>query len=266
MLSIVYGLIEKRKGTITYHNSLYIISTRYYDRFVDENTRLGWQEVLYNSVVFSITNDDDDDEDVDEDDDVDDGRSTNRHHIGGGKHFNGTSWYIDSVLKRRKYAIHSGIIYSSRRFNQLVDQPKSTFVSNLLNRLSLSPSDKECLLWNDEVINTSKDKDKQVLCKSSSVNNNSQIEIIKKDRVYKDDIMVDSDSALSSTIQSSSHEHSTNFGGYINKTTTSTTKTTTSTTTTSPFHTPTPKSSIMHKALKPNLTEVLRRQRSQIQF
>ena len=264
----MYGVIEKRKVTITYHNSLSIIFTLYYNRFVDENTRLGWQEVLYNSVVFSITNgdDDEDDEDDDENDDVDDGRSTNRHHIGGGKHSIDTSWYIDSVLKRRKYAIHSGIIYSSRRFNKLVDQPKSTFVSNLLNRLSLSPSDKECLLSNDEVINTSKDKDKQVICKSSPVNNNSQIEIIKKDRVYKDDIIVDSDSTLSSTIQSSSHEHSTGFGGYINTTTTTTTKTTTGTTTTSPFHTPTPKSSIMHKSLKPNLTEVLKRQRSQIQF
>ena len=164
----MYGLIENRKVTITYHNSLSIIFTRYYNRFVDENTRLGWQEVLYNSVVFSITNgdDDEDDEDDDENDDVDDGRSTNRHHICGGKHSIDTSWYIDSVLKRRKYAIHSGIIYSSRRFNKLVDQPKSTFVSNLLNRLSLSPSDKECLLSNDEVINTSKDKDKQVICKS----------------------------------------------------------------------------------------------------
>jgi hypothetical protein len=222
---------------------------------------LGWQEVLYNSVVFSITNgDDDEDDDEDENDDVDDARSTNRHHIGGGKHSNGTSWYIDSVLKRRKYAIHSGIIYSSRRFNKLVDQPKSTFVSNLLNRFSLSPSDNECLLTNDEVSNTSKDNDKQVICKSPPVNNNSQIEIIKKDRVYKDDIIVDSSSALSSTFQSSSHEHSTGFGGYIN------TKTTTSTSTTKPFHTPTPKSSVMHKALKPNLTEVLKRQRSQIQF
>jgi hypothetical protein len=67
----MYGLIEKRKVTITYHNSLSIIFTLYYNRFVDENTRLGWQEVLYNSVVFSITNGDDDEDDEDDDDDDD---------------------------------------------------------------------------------------------------------------------------------------------------------------------------------------------------
>ena len=220
---------------------------------------MGWQEVLYNSVVFSIANDGDDDDDDDKDDD----RSTHHHHIGGSsKHSKDTSWYIDSVLKRRKYATHSGIIYSSRKFNQLVDQPKSTFVSNLLNRLSLSPSEKESPLSNDEVMNVSNDKDKQVICKPL-VNNNSQNEIIKKDRVY----MGDSNSTSSSTIQPPSREHhSISIGGYINTTGTNITTTTSRTTTTTPFHTPTPKSSIMHKALKPNLTEVLKRQRSQIQF
>jgi len=210
--------------------------------------------VLYNSVVFSITNDDDD---------------TISDTISGQQFKKDTSWYINSVLKRRKHVIHSGIIYSSSRLNQLIDQPKSSitissksFVSNLLNRLSLNPSEKDYFKGIvDEDMITAKNIDndkKQDLCMLSkdTLINNHQTKIIKKDRIYKDSIIVDE---TLSTFQRPSHGQS-----YSNTHTSTSSSSTSSSSSTIPFHPPTPKSSIMMpKAVKPNLTKVLMRQRSQ---
>jgi len=268
-------------------------------RFVDENTRLGWQEVLYNSVIFSII--------------------TNKHgHIDGSNDTDGqnvsdinpskedTSWYIDSVITHRKYAIHSGIIYSSSRFNHhhLMEQqqqqlskstPTSTFVSNLINRLSLSPIDKEistnntpkhddtAVAANHHAVKMKSTPTSSKSSKSGAFASINSSRIIATQKVSDDDDDDDDDELedktkiitikpsianslkvggshdYTTTAESSDLMHSTttyNNSHYgLNNTRTNTT-----------IHTPTPKTTIMPKAKKMNLTEVLRKQQSRLQF